>query len=195
MVPKLFRLCIFVMWKCNETINMAIRKFPATLDIALDDLHHHHTSTTVQLRKSLTRSLDVASEAILADLDSKCPPSIGHKRVIFVHQQFYVGVEDLLGKPVQSELASETGVEVALEALLDVANISVEFSNKADTILQRGEQMQNLATELSGEIDQIRLDLESIIRSCLGSDKFLCAVIDPNALRSGLRIDKVRPLG
>ena len=31
-------------------------------------------------------------------------------------------VEELLGKPVQIELASETGLDVALDALLDVAN-------------------------------------------------------------------------
>lgn len=35
---------------------------------------------------------------------------------------FFPDVEDLLGKPVQTELAFETGIDVALDALLDVAN-------------------------------------------------------------------------
>ena len=35
---------------------------------------------------------------------------------------FVADVEDLLGKPVQSQLATETGIDMAMEALMDVAN-------------------------------------------------------------------------
>lgn len=34
----------------------------------------------------------------------------------------FTDVEELLGKPVQEELSAETGLDVALDALLDVAN-------------------------------------------------------------------------
>lgn len=36
-------------------------------------------------------------------------------------------MEDLLGKPVQSELAAETGLDVALDALVDVGNSKLMF--------------------------------------------------------------------
>lgn len=34
----------------------------------------------------------------------------------------FIDVEELLGKPVQAELSVETGLDVALDALLDLAN-------------------------------------------------------------------------
>lgn len=50
---------------------MGVEKLPLAIDMAIDDLNDYHSGTTVQLRKCLTRSLDVTSEAIMADLDSK----------------------------------------------------------------------------------------------------------------------------
>lgn len=56
---------------CNEAVAAGIGKFPITVETALQDLKDYHADATSQLRKCLTRSLDVASEAILADLDSE----------------------------------------------------------------------------------------------------------------------------
>ena len=56
---------------CNEAVSSGIEKIPVVMEAALQDLGDYHTGTTLQLRKCLTRSLDVASEAILVDLDSK----------------------------------------------------------------------------------------------------------------------------
>lgn len=56
---------------CNEAVAVGIEKLPMTVETALQDLKDYHADTTSQLRKCLTRSLDVASEAILADLDSE----------------------------------------------------------------------------------------------------------------------------
>lgn len=55
---------------CNDALSSGIEKIPAVAETALQDLDDYHTGTTVELRKCLTRSLDIASEAILADLDS-----------------------------------------------------------------------------------------------------------------------------
>ena len=60
------------MMVCNEQVAGGIDKIPDTVEAALQDLRDYHTGTAVQLRKCLTRTLDVASEAILADLDSEC---------------------------------------------------------------------------------------------------------------------------
>lgn len=50
---------------------MGMEKIPKTIDQAIDDLNNYHSGTTVEFRKCLTRSLDVATEAIMADLDSE----------------------------------------------------------------------------------------------------------------------------
>lgn len=56
---------------CNEIVSASVEKFPVTVEAALQDLHDYHSGTTSQFRKCLSRSLDVASEAILMDLDSE----------------------------------------------------------------------------------------------------------------------------
>lgn len=48
-----------------------MEKISFTIDTAIQDLSDYHTGSTIQLRKYLTRSLDVASEAIMADLDGE----------------------------------------------------------------------------------------------------------------------------
>lgn len=59
---------------CNEEVAGGIDRIPETMEAALQDLRDYHAGTAVQLRKCLTMSLDVASEAVLADLDSEFPP-------------------------------------------------------------------------------------------------------------------------
>ncbi|KAL2726990.1 prominin-2 isoform X1 [Vespula squamosa] len=61
--------CMVTMMVCNEAARAGIEKLPMVVETALQDLDDYHQDTTTQLRKCLTRSLDVASEAILADLD------------------------------------------------------------------------------------------------------------------------------
>lgn len=60
------------MMACNESAGAAVEKIPGTMQTALQDLGNYQSVTTNQLRVTLTRSLDIASEALLADLDSKC---------------------------------------------------------------------------------------------------------------------------
>lgn len=39
-----------------------------------------------------------------------------------IFRSCFTDVEELLGKPVQAELSAETGLDVALDALVDLAN-------------------------------------------------------------------------
>ncbi|EFN69327.1 Prominin-2 [Camponotus floridanus] len=162
--------CMVTMIICNEAVAAGIGKFPITVETALQDLKDYHADTTSQLRKCLTRSLDVASEAILADLDN---------------------VEELLGKPVQIELSVETGLDVALDALVDLANATQELSARTESLLREGEKAHELGLELSRETDEIRRDLEGAVRACSGPDRSLCAVIDSSGIRLDLRIERL----
>ncbi|XP_011878779.1 PREDICTED: prominin-1-A isoform X2 [Vollenhovia emeryi] len=162
--------CMVTMIICNEAVAVGIEKLPVTVETALQDLKDYHADTTSQLRKCLTRSLDVASEAILADLDN---------------------VEELLGKPVQAELSAETGLDVALDALVDLGNATQELSARTESLLRESERAHELGLELSRETDEIRRDLEGAVRACSGSDRSLCAVIDSSGIRLDLRIERL----
>ncbi|XP_016845320.1 prominin-1 isoform X1 [Nasonia vitripennis] len=170
MYAMIIGACVVTMLICNEEVAGGIERIPETMEAALEDLRDYHAGTAVQLRKCLTRSLDVASEAVLADLDN---------------------VEDLLGKPVQEQLSSETGVDVALEALMDVANATTELAYKTDALLKRAERAREFGAELSREADEIRRDLERTSRDCSPEDRSLCAVLDPSGLHLALRLERV----
>ncbi|XP_039314919.1 prominin-2 isoform X2 [Solenopsis invicta] len=162
--------CMVTMIICNEAVAVGIEKLPVTVETALQDLKDYHANTMSQLQKCLARSLDVASEAILTDLDN---------------------VEELLGKPVQAELLAETGLDVALDALVDLGNATQELSARTESLLREGERARELGLELSRETEEIRRDLEGAVRACLGPDRSLCAVIDSSGIRLDLRIERL----
>lgn len=170
-----FFICILglgmiIMIICNEAMSTSVEKFPVVIEAALQDLNDYHSSTTIQLRKYLLRSLDVASEAIFADLDN---------------------IEELLGKPVQTELSSETGLNDALNTLVDLLNVSQKVSSNVESLLSDGENIRNLGKELTIEINNLRQNLESALRACTGQDRSLCTIIDSSELRVTLRIDQL----
>ncbi|XP_012252755.2 prominin-1-A [Athalia rosae] len=161
---------MLTMMACNEAVGAAVEKIPITMQTALEDLGNYHSGTTTQLRLTLTRSLDVASEALLADLDN---------------------VEDLLGKPVQEELSAETGLDVALDALLDVANVTTELSSRTETLFKSAEKARVAGEELGRETSELRRQMETAARGCPQSDRPLCATLDPSGLHLALRLDRL----
>ncbi|XP_014208086.1 prominin-2 isoform X1 [Copidosoma floridanum] len=162
--------CVMTMLVTNEQVNAGIERIPETVEAALQDLRDYNSGTANQLRKCMTRSLDIASEAILADLDN---------------------VEELLGKPVQAQLSQETGVDVALEALMDVANATTELAYKTDGLLKRAERAREFGSEFGREVDDLRRELERTTRDCGPEDRSLCAVIDPSGLHLALRLERL----
>ncbi|XP_074109041.1 uncharacterized protein LOC141533849 [Cotesia typhae] len=164
-------LGIAVLILFNELTNMGIEKIPKTIDQAIDDLNNYHSGTTVEFRKCLTRSLDVASEAIMADLDN---------------------IDELLGKPVQVELSYETGLENTLTQLLNVANSSQDIGVNANNLIKNAERAKELTAELTSELNRIKRDLEKIISSCSNpQDRLLCSTINTNGLVINFQINKI----
>lgn len=68
---SIFSLGIIGLIISNEVTKIGIENIPNVVNTAIQDLSDYHTGTTVEVRDCLTRSLDVASEAIMADLDSE----------------------------------------------------------------------------------------------------------------------------
>ncbi|XP_076245933.1 prominin [Calliopsis andreniformis] len=166
----IFGIGMITMTICNEIVSASVEKFPVTIEAALQDLHDYHSVTTSQFRKCLSRSLDVASEAILVDLDN---------------------IEDLLGKPVQIELSTETGLDVALDTLTDLANTSQVLSAKVESLLLDGEKARSLGRSLNIEIEDLRRNLESALKACTGPDRSLCNIIDSSGLRLTLGMEEI----
>ncbi|OAD55871.1 hypothetical protein WN48_04165, partial [Eufriesea mexicana] len=154
---------------CNETVSASVAKFPIVVEAALQDLNDYHSSTTIQLRKCLSRSLDVASEAILADLDN---------------------IEELLGKPIQTELSTETGLDIAISTLTDLINATQKVSSNVESLLNDGENIRKSGKVLTIEVDSLRRNLENTLKACTGQDRPLCTIIDSSGLRVTLWMDQ-----
>ncbi|KAG8035047.1 hypothetical protein G9C98_001537 [Cotesia typhae] len=143
-------LGIAVLILFNELTNMGIEKIPKTIDQAIDDLNNYHSGTTVEFRKCLTRSLDVASEAIMADLDN---------------------IDELLGKPVQVELSYETGLENTLTQLLNVANLgSVSAYYTVNSDLNNFKTVNNIIDETIDNKIQ-KTSLGDLVKTLIDTDK------------------------
>ncbi|XP_034950403.1 uncharacterized protein prom isoform X2 [Chelonus insularis] len=156
---------------CNESISDGVDKISLTFETAMEDLSDYYTDTTIQLRKCLTRSLNVANEAIMVDLDN---------------------IDELLGKPIQSDLNRETGLESALSQLLEVADASQEISMNADMLIKNAEEARDLSAELNHEIESIRRDLEGTRKGCISpQDRSLCATINTSGFILNFKITQL----
>lgn len=69
-----------------------------------------------------------------------------------------------------------------------------ELSARTESLLRESEKAHELGLELSRETDEIRRDLEGVVRACSGPDHPLCAVIDSSGIRLDLRIERVNKL-
>lgn len=88
------------MFISSEMFSEAVDKAQPSFQAALSDLDVFVRNTQLQIRFVATTSIDKAVDATVASLEQ---------------------VEDLLGRPVQKELAMETGLDVALDALADIS--------------------------------------------------------------------------
>ncbi|XP_076678629.1 prominin isoform X1 [Andrena cerasifolii] len=152
----------------NETISATVQKFPIVVEAALQDLRDYHNNIMIQLRECFSGSLDIASEAILMDLDN---------------------IDELLGRPVQAELSAETGLDIALNTLMDLANNSQALSKQVESLLSDGEKAHNLGKLLNLEIEDLRRNLKDALNACTGQDRSLCNTVDSSGLRLTLGLE------
>ncbi|CAG2059728.1 unnamed protein product [Timema podura] len=99
-------------------------------------------------------------------------------------------VEELLGRPIQTELAAETGVDVALETLLDVGAAAAAISTKMTFLHGYASETRDLAREARERLSDLRSQVDMFRRQCQARDRPLCETVDPDGLDVTLKLDK-----
>ncbi|XP_069704773.1 prominin-1-A [Periplaneta americana] len=171
---------VVAMFVTNQQVARAVQHTPGVVHAALSDVTTFLRNSQQQLRFVVTKSLDRAADAASADLDD---------------------VEELLGRPIQEELAAETGVDVAMDALVDVglAEIAAYFSllpaearslsGKVDLLLASCAEARQAMAEARQSLADLRLQVEAFRRQCPSRMRPLCDTIDATGLDIVLRLD------
>ncbi|CAB0030133.1 unnamed protein product [Trichogramma brassicae] len=195
--------CGVTMLVCNEQLANGLELLPETLEAGLQDLRDYHQGGAGQLRKCLTRSLDVASEAILADLDRLKLTQIQRRGATWQagagaargrdRPRRGTGIADGCG---EFSTSSEPRFKFSFSAtslensFITSGSASHELSYQTEALLQRAERAREFGAELGREADELRRELERATRDCSHEDRSLCAVIDPSGLHLALRLDR-----
>ncbi|KAK7793542.1 hypothetical protein R5R35_000383 [Gryllus longicercus] len=159
---------VVAMFVSNEQVSGAVARSPAVLHTALADASAFLRNTNLQLHFVLTKSLDRAVEAASADLDN---------------------VENLLGRPIQRQLEEETGVGVALDALVDVTAGAQAAAALVAALLERAGEARGLALVAQERLADLRLQVDALRRQCPPKDRALCDTVEAAGLGVTLELD------
>ncbi|KAL1116280.1 hypothetical protein AAG570_005775 [Ranatra chinensis] len=91
-------------------------------------------------------------------------------------------IENLLGRPIQDELARETGLDVALETLMDVEKETVGVCRQVSMVMKECEEAESAAMTTGDRLRELRHQVESTLRHCQAKDRPLCDTISLTGL-------------
>ncbi|KAJ9585972.1 hypothetical protein L9F63_020386, partial [Diploptera punctata] len=98
-------------------------------------------------------------------------------------------VEELLGRPIQDELAEETGVDVALDALTDVSTAARTMSGKVEGLLTSCLETREMVMESREQLADLRMQVDMFRQQCPTRFRPLCNTVNASGLDVVLRLD------
>ncbi|KDR13206.1 Prominin-1-A [Zootermopsis nevadensis] len=106
-------------------------------------------------------------------------------------------VEELLGRPIQEELAMETGTDVALDALIDVSTEAIVMSERVKALLTSCAETLELVAETRERLADLNLQVDVFRLQCPSRYRPLCDTVDTGGLDlvSDDRLAKIKGLG
>ncbi|XP_067006694.2 prominin-1-A [Anabrus simplex] len=161
---------IVAMFVTNEQLSSAVQQTPKVVHTALSDVTTFLRNSNLQLNFVVTKSLDQAVETASADLDN---------------------IENLLGRPIQRELEAETGVDVALDALVDVTASAQTLSNKVNALHEYCGETRGLALVAQERLADLRHQVDMLRRQCPTKDRALCETVEGSGLDVVLQLDSL----
>ncbi|XP_073995976.1 prominin isoform X2 [Rhodnius prolixus] len=143
---------VTMLWT-NEECSEGIVKAPEVTNSLLQDSSNFIEDSIDKLQYLLTDSFHMTLEPASRDLND---------------------AENLLGTPIQVELALETGLNVALESLSKIAAGGKDVCSLAAAIIRSSLEAEQLITLTKGRLDDLRNQLESLKEQCKARDRPLC---------------------
>ncbi|XP_024084324.1 prominin-2 isoform X2 [Cimex lectularius] len=140
----------------NEECSRGIASGPQFSSDLLRDAKQFFEESTHQLQHLLTDSFEQAVAPISHDLND---------------------AENLLGRPMQVELILETGLDTALDSLVEIAAGGKEVCSQLASILRSTVETEQLIVFLESKLHELREQIQVVKRRCQPTDRPLCDLI------------------
>ncbi|XP_015840878.1 prominin-1 isoform X2 [Tribolium castaneum] len=145
----------------NEQISRQMSHSESTTNLIFDDLDTFLRNTHMQMSFVATSSTDVAIEAVRRDLED---------------------LEELLGRRFQQELAVETGIDTALDALDDLITATDEVTSLVSALLEECHLAEVAKKSLQNRLRDISRQLTITRQQCRPKDRPLCYTLQYTGL-------------
>ncbi|XP_059478297.1 prominin-1-A isoform X2 [Neocloeon triangulifer] len=154
----------------NEQLGSGMERSPAVMDAAFSDLSTYLKNSHKQLHFVVSSALDQTVDATITDLDN---------------------IESILGRPIQREIAGETGVDVAMDVLMDISMSTHTIAERAVTLQQSAGAVRTLSRTTQDRLAELKMQVDSFRRTCNLRDRPLCDTIDSAGLEVKIDLDKI----
>ncbi|XP_052124424.1 uncharacterized protein LOC127748623 isoform X2 [Frankliniella occidentalis] len=155
----------------NQQVSVAVAGAPVVVQAALGDVDVFVRNARLQIDSLIVGTFRQAVLACREDLNN---------------------VDLLLGRPLQRELAAETGLDVALDALLDVAGASQAVSGKVQLLLQSLAEAKQAGLQVQDRLQELRSHVDALKRTCPRQERPLCDTLHVTGLHVTLNLNPVR---
>ncbi|KAJ1526122.1 hypothetical protein ONE63_009285 [Megalurothrips usitatus] len=154
----------------NQQVSVAVASAPVVVQAALADVDVFVRNARLQIDSLIGGTFRQAVAACRQDLSD---------------------VDLLLGRPLQRELAAETGLDVALDALLDVASACQAVSGKVQQLMDTAAEAKENALQVSERLLELKGHVESLKRTCPRQERPLCDTLHTAGLHVTLNVGPV----
>ncbi|XP_065350708.1 prominin-1-A isoform X1 [Cloeon dipterum] len=154
----------------NEQLGSGMDRSGAVMNAAFGDLSTFLRNSHRQLQFVVGSALDQTVEATVTDLDN---------------------IESILGRPIQREIAGETGVDVAMDVLMDISMSTHNIAEKGVMLQQSAGAVRQLSRTTQERLIELKMQVDSFRRTCNLRDRPLCDTVDSAGLDVKIDLERI----
>ncbi|XP_053604291.1 prominin-1 [Plodia interpunctella] len=164
--------CVFLsgMAMSNEQARLAADESRSVVSCACADIASWLAAAARDLHHSLIPPVDLVMHAFREDLHN---------------------IESLLGEPIQQAIASESGIDLVFDSLVDIVQESEELSSKIASLRDVSMRAGAMAAAAGDKINDLARQLENLKKYCVAKDAPLCDTINTNSLTLQLKFELI----
>ncbi|XP_050678915.1 prominin-1-A [Leptidea sinapis] len=111
--------------------------------------------------------------------------------VLYAYRDDLRNVETLLGEPIQQSIASESGIDLVFDSLMDIVLETKDISTKIASLRNYTLKARSLSSTASDKIQELARQINNLKRVCAVKDIPLCDTINTNSLKLQMKFDSI----
>uniref|UniRef100_A0A1B0ESV7 Uncharacterized protein n=2 Tax=Lutzomyia longipalpis TaxID=7200 RepID=A0A1B0ESV7_LUTLO len=150
---SLLLACIVTMFITNEHAATTFEKAPSLVRISLQDAEMFIKDTFSQITYQTHVALLNSTDTIKFDL---------------------AHIDTLLGEPIRQEIAQQSGIELALDALLNLCALNLELLRRVHMLQKSVSRAIIVSSDAATRVEDLQFQLSILQQQCLSRDRPLC---------------------